>query len=139
MGRVACRCRDDLCAAQTPSGKKIEISTLSSLFHIEVNPSEAGNNDYSVIRELLKEIAETAQLDASKQRSFKGRRVLGFLDAELRAVVVITEADKLSKDAQHALRRIMEKYMGNCRYVLCCNSTNKARLARQGTASHACR
>ncbi len=40
-------------------------------------------------------------------------------------MVVITEADKLSKDAQHALRRIMEKYMGNCRYILCCNSTNK--------------
>ena len=40
-------------------------------------------------------------------------------------VVVITEADKLSKDAQHALRRIMEKYMANCRYILVCNSTNK--------------
>jgi thiamine phosphate synthase YjbQ (UPF0047 family) len=41
------------------------------------------------------------------------------------AVVVITEADKLSRDAQHALRRIMEKYMANCRYILICNSTNK--------------
>jgi hypothetical protein len=34
--------------------------------------SEVGNNDYSVIRELLKEIAETSQLDSSKQRTFKG-------------------------------------------------------------------
>jgi hypothetical protein len=34
--------------------------------------SDVGNNDYSVIRELLKEIAETAQLDSSKQRAFKG-------------------------------------------------------------------
>jgi hypothetical protein len=25
-------------ALQTPSGKKIELSTLSSLYHIEVNP-----------------------------------------------------------------------------------------------------
>lgn len=40
-------------------------------------------------------------------------------------VVIINEADSLSRDAQAALRRTMEKYMSNMRIILCANSTSR--------------
>lgn len=64
-----------------------------------------------MIQELLKTVAQSQQLETSTQRDFK--------------VVLLTEVDKLTKDAQHALRRTMEKYMSTCRLILCCNSTSK--------------
>ncbi|XP_070937750.1 replication factor C subunit 3 isoform X2 [Macaca nemestrina] len=95
----------------TPSKKKIEISTIASNYHLEVNPSDAGNSDRVVIQEMLKTVAQSQQLETNSQRDFK--------------VVLLTEVDKLTKDAQHALRRTMEKYMSTCRLILCCNSTSK--------------
>lgn len=40
-------------------------------------------------------------------------------------MVVINEADGLSRDAQSALRRTMEKYMSNLRLILCATSTSR--------------
>ena len=62
-----------------------------------------------VIQDLLKEIAQTQQVDQSAKQRFK--------------VVVINEADHLSRDAQAALRRTMEKYSPNMRLILLANST----------------
>ncbi|KAJ2152071.1 hypothetical protein IWW43_002164 [Coemansia sp. RSA 1935] len=95
---------------ETPSRRKLEINLISSNFHIEVNPSDAGIYDRVVIQDLIKEIAQTQQVTAGA-RKFK--------------VVVVHEADALTRDAQHALRRTMEKYMGNMRVILCANSTGK--------------
>jgi len=95
----------------TPSNKKIEIMTVASNYHIEINPNDAGIYDRIVVQEMIKTIAQSQQLDINGQREFK--------------VVILTEVDKLTKDAQHALRRTMEKYMATCRIILCANSTSK--------------
>jgi replication factor C subunit 3/5 len=58
---------------KTPSNKTIEITTLGSNYHIECNPSDAGNNDRFVIQEVIKEIAShgTLQSSSSGGRGFK--------------------------------------------------------------------
>ena len=57
---------------QTPSNKKIEVMTIASNYHIEVNPNDAGMYDRIVVQEMIKNIAQTQQLDSHGQREFKG-------------------------------------------------------------------
>jgi replication factor C subunit 3/5 len=60
----------------TPS-KVVEVSTLASIYHIELNPSDVGIDDYHVVRLLLKEIASSSQLDMNhpfKSESRHARR-----------------------------------------------------------------
>ena len=94
-----------------PSKRKIEVNLISSNYHMEITPSDAGSYDRLVIQDILKEIAQTQQVDQNAARRFK--------------MVVINEADSLSRDAQAALRRTMEKYMRNMRMILCANSTSR--------------
>lgn len=110
-GAGAERLRNENMTFTTPSNKKIDIMIISSNYHIEVNPSDAGLYDRVVVVDLVKQIAQTHQIDVSGQREFK--------------VVVLTHVDELTKDAQNALRRTMEKYVATCRLILCVNSTSK--------------
>lgn len=69
------------------------------------------------------------RLKRSRLTSRSARLKVTFLQPHLPIlefiVIVILEADRLSKDAQHALRRTMEKYSGNLRLILSCNSTGR--------------
>lgn len=93
------------------TSRKIEFNIVSSPFHIEITPSDLGNNDRIIIQDLLKEIGQTEQAMFNKGK-FKFK------------IVVINEADSLSRDAQAALRRTMEKYSTNIRLILISNSTS---------------
>lgn len=94
---------------QTSSSRKLEFNIVTSVYHLEITPSDVGNYDRVVVQDLLKEVAQTQQVDQSARQKFK--------------VVVINEADHLTRDAQAALRRTMEKYSPNLRLILLANST----------------
>ena len=93
----------------TSSNRKLEFNIVTSVYHLEITPSDVGNYDRVVIQDLLKEVAQTQQVDMNAKQRFK--------------VVVINEADHLTRDAQAALRRTMEKYSPNLRLILLANST----------------
>lgn len=89
----------------------VELTTVSSNHHVELNPSDAGFQDRYVVQEIIKEMAKSRPIDVNGTKGFK--------------VLVLNEVDKLSKEAQHSLRRTMELYSGACRIILCCDSVSK--------------
>ncbi|KAI0671496.1 P-loop containing nucleoside triphosphate hydrolase protein [Trametes maxima] len=111
FGKGAEKIKIDQRVFLTPTKRKLDVNIVQSNYHLELTPSEVGNYDRLVIQEILKEIAQTQQVDLNAKQRFK--------------VVIIHEADALSRDAQAALRRTMEKYMSNMRLILCANSTSK--------------
>ena len=87
--------------------KNISYMVTSSNYHLEFCPSDLGNNDKFIISHVIKETSSFAQLDSESQKNFK--------------VIVLLEADKMTKEAQSALRRTMEKYSENCRIIMVVN------------------
>ena len=79
-------------------------------------------------QKLIKNVASAHQLNTEGQREFKvfcTRVAQNNFHTSPSQVVVLTEVDRLTKDAQHALRRTMEKHMATCRVILVTNSTSK--------------
>jgi replication factor C small subunit len=72
----------------------------------EMNASDERGID--VVREDIKDFARTSSLG---KLEFK--------------ILFLDEADALTSDAQAALRRTMEKYSHNCRFILSCNYSSK--------------
>ncbi|HLE06597.1 MAG TPA: replication factor C small subunit [Candidatus Nanoarchaeia archaeon] len=73
---------------------------------LETNASDERGID--VIRGKIKDFARTMPLG---DVNFK--------------LILLDEADALTKEAQHALRRTMETYATNCRFILDCNFSSK--------------
>lgn len=104
-------------SVQVTDSKVVDIATLSSPHHIDINPSDAGNYDRVITMQMIREIAQTVPLQCVSAE--------GATNAVRYKVVVLNEVDKMTRSAQHALRRTMEKYMSTCRLILICNSTSR--------------
>ncbi|KAL0251802.1 hypothetical protein GEMRC1_001014 [Eukaryota sp. GEM-RC1] len=73
---------------------------------LELNASDERGID--VVREKIKDFAATGVLFSSGHK-----------------LIILDEADQMTRDAQSALRRIVEKYTSNVRFCLICNNVNK--------------
>ncbi len=73
---------------------------------LELNSSDARGID--VVRNEVKNFAKTKAID---EVPFK--------------IILLDEADALTKEAQQALRRTMETYSGSCRFILSANVSSK--------------
>ena len=92
--------------------KTIEYTIFSSHHHIEITPADNDNDDRFIVQNVVKEIASSKAVGGQKSaKDFK--------------ILVINEADRLSKEAQGSLRRTMEKYISHCRMILLCKNIHK--------------
>ncbi|KAF4658954.1 Subunit of heteropentameric Replication factor C (RF-C) [Perkinsus olseni] len=78
----------------------VDIQVVVSAFHVEVTPSDVGIRDAAVIQQLIKQMAENPPVGEVPFH-----------------VVVINDAHCLTRQAQAALRRTMEKYVSKIRFI----------------------
>lgn len=83
---------------------------------MELNASDERGID--VIRGKVKDYVETQSLGGFEFR-----------------ILLLDEADSMTNDAQHALRRIMERYSKVCKFILSCNYSSKIIEAIQSRCS----
>ena len=85
--------------------KKLYTNSWKNNF-LELNASDERGID--VIRDKVKDFARTRPIG---EHDFK--------------IIMLDEADSLTRDAQQALRRTMETYSKTCRFILSCNYSSK--------------
>ncbi len=72
---------------------------------METNASD--ERGINVVREKIKDFARTKPIEADYK------------------IIFLDEADSLTSDAQQALRRTMEQFSENCRFIMSCNYSSK--------------
>lgn len=72
LHRLTVQLRIDQRVFVTPSNRKLDVNVVQSNFHIELTPSDVGMYDRVVIQDILKEIAQTQQVDLNAKQKFKG-------------------------------------------------------------------
>ena len=72
----------------------------------EINASD--DRKLETVRTRIKEIASTSKIG---EAPFE--------------IILLDEMDGMTRDAQNALKRIMERYADNCRFIITCNDRHK--------------
>ena len=90
---------------------------------LELNASDERGID--IVKEQIKSFCQT--LNSFSNFSLSGNN----LKNNFFKLVILDEADMMTTDAQSALRRIMEKYTNNVRFILICNQIHKIHPAVQ--------
>eukprot|EP00923_Selenidium_pygospionis_P048934 GHVN01084218.1.p1 GENE.GHVN01084218.1~~GHVN01084218.1.p1 ORF type:complete len:342 (+),score=20.71 GHVN01084218.1:2-1027(+) len=105
-GEIIRKTKKDTFEFENSSGKEMLMQLILSRDHIEANPSTLGFYDRLGIQRLLEETGKTQQMYSTALRRFK--------------TIVIHDADKLTRDAMHSLRRTMEKHANCIRFIFIC-------------------
>ncbi|NHJ86886.1 MAG: replication factor C small subunit [Asgard group archaeon] len=85
-------------------GRKEDVSQ-TNVPYLELNASD--ERGINVVRERIKNFAHLMAINAPFR------------------IIILDEADSMTSDAQHALRRTMEKYSNTCRFILICNYSSR--------------
>lgn len=99
--------------AVSPS-KRIEVSLLESNECLELRAADYGSSDKKVIQEIIREVSSTQSI----------RGLINPVETKKTKTLIIPDAEFLSRGAQMALRRTMEKHARNFRLILLCRSTS---------------
>ncbi|XP_058085454.1 replication factor C subunit 3-like isoform X2 [Magnolia sinica] len=92
----------------------IEVNVRISSKHVEINLSELRGHEKHVIVSLIEESnVTTTECDHTNCR-----------------VIVLYQADRLSTDAQHYIRWIMERYKGCNKILFCCSDISRLQPIR---------
>jgi len=117
------------------SGRSFEITAAASSVHTEINASDAGNNDHYAVKTAIKQMAQTKSLGIAASFSAQGAgsadKVSGKKQKQFR-VLILTEADKLTKGAQQVrIRRIQRETPPRaCVTPICCSCRHCVELWR---------
>jgi DNA polymerase III delta prime subunit len=88
--------------------KKIEIPVFYSQYHVEIDIRTFLSHVRTILPVLIKEFAQTKNVLDNRHKLF-----------------VIHHIEDLEMQTQHTLRRILEIYMDNCRFIFICSKLNK--------------
>ncbi|CAI9115429.1 OLC1v1016331C2 [Oldenlandia corymbosa var. corymbosa] len=89
----------------------------SQMHNMVLDLNASDDRGIDVVRQQIQDFASTQSISFGAKFSVK--------------LVLLDEADAMTKDAQFALRRVIEKYTKNTRFALICNHVNKIITALQ--------